>query len=81
MSYGTAKEHGRCVGYVVTVRDGGVCVVCNGEGKGSELLLMGNPATIFETRRRAARAIRNSVRSGKWKATELSISRLAPLQE
>lgn len=60
---GTARKHGKTIGYVVNVRNYGVGTDCHGlKDITRHILLCGQPATIFPTRRLAQRAVRDTLR-------------------
>lgn len=81
MSYGTKRVHGKGVGYIVCISGGGVGTVCHGRKKNEDVLLMGKPGTLFQSLRRAQRAVRQTVQAGVWKASELSVMRVAGVAE
>jgi hypothetical protein len=60
---GTARKHGKKVGYVVHLHGIGIGTDCHGyEDAADHELLCGNFATLFDTLSQAKRAVRDSQR-------------------
>lgn len=73
---GSMRKHGKAVGYLVEC-DGKVQSACFGYSDANRIVMLGgNPATLFKSRREAQRAIDASVKD---RPGHYSIVRVAPL--
>ncbi len=78
MAYnGTMRSHGKKVGYIVlySTRVGSLCHGYNDPH--NRVLLGGNPVTLFTTRRKAQRAIRETVRDDPGRTESFQILRVS----
>lgn len=73
----TVKRHGNTIGYIVIHRIHGAATLCHGATARKDRLLFGMVATVFKTRRRADRAIRDEVRTDEFCKGKMSIWRVA----
>lgn len=76
---GSLRKHGKAIGYIVTSDNGAQCVCRGWSDVRNRILLHGDVATIFTTRRQAQQAIRATRLDSQANDRRFDIVRVASL--